>query len=70
MKRFGEKLRALRQREGMTLRQLADMLGVHNSYVARIEQGQKPSVELILKISHLFNISLDRLMKDELELDD
>jgi len=70
MKRFGEKLRALRQREGMTLRQLSDMLGVHNSHIARIEQGQKPSVELILKISHIFNVSLDRLMKDELELDD
>jgi transcriptional regulator with XRE-family HTH domain len=70
MKRFGEKLRILRQRERMTLRQLADMLGIHNSHVARIEQGQKPSVELILKISHLFNISLDQLMKDELELDD
>lgn len=69
MKRFGEKLRILRKREGLTLRQLGQMLGVHNSHVARIEKGQKPSVELILKLSHIFNVSLDSLMKDELDLD-
>lgn len=70
MQRFGEKLHILRMQRGLTLRELADMLGVHNSHVVRIEKGKKPSVELILKISHLFDVPIDILMKDELELDD
>ena len=70
MQRFGEKLHTLRMQRGLTLRELADMLGVHNSHVARIEKGEKPSVELILKISRLFDVPIDILMKDELELDD
>jgi len=70
MQRFGEKLHALRMQRGFTLRELANLLGVHNSHVARIEKGKKPSVELILKISRLFDVPIDILMKDELELDD
>jgi len=70
MQRFGEKLHTLRMQRGFTLREIADMLGVHNSHIARIEKGKKPSVELILKISRLFDVPIDILMKDELELDD
>jgi transcriptional regulator with XRE-family HTH domain len=50
---------------------VGDMLDVAQSFVARIENGrQKPSVDLILKISYIFNVSADTLMKDELELED
>ncbi len=68
MKNFGKKLRLLRHKRGLTLRELSEMLGVHNSHVARIEQGLKPSTNLIIKISHIFDVSIDVLMKDELEL--
>ena len=61
---------ALRKREGLSQRQLAAMLDVYHSYVGRIEQGTKPSIALILKISEIFNVSTDVLMKDDLELDD
>jgi DNA-binding XRE family transcriptional regulator len=38
--------------------------------VGDLESGRKnPSVEVALKISRLFNVSLDQLLKDELELD-
>ncbi len=69
MKKFGKKLRILRQRQGLTTRQLGEMLGVHNSHITRIEQGLKPSTDLIIKISHIFAVPIDMLMKDELELD-
>jgi transcriptional regulator with XRE-family HTH domain len=71
MKRFGEKLRTLRQRRGWTLRELATLLemGAH-SHLANLETGKnKPTAELILKIAELFAVSTDQLMKDELELD-
>jgi len=70
MDRFGEKLRVLREDRGYTLRQLAEMVEVHYTHLNKIENGQKrPSTDLVLKISRLFEITTDRLMKDELDLD-
>jgi len=46
------------------------MLDISFGHVAQIETGQKtPSAKLILKIAQLFNVSIDRLMMDNLELD-
>jgi len=71
MQRFGEKLRVLRQRQGMSLRQLSSELGYssHN-HIASIEKGtRKPSVELVLKIAEIFQVSTDQLLWDHLDLD-
>ncbi|HFQ93133.1 MAG TPA: XRE family transcriptional regulator [Anaerolineae bacterium] len=71
MNRFGEKLRMLRNQRGLTLRQLGGMLEVDHSYVARLEKGEKmPNVAMVLKISQIFDVSTDVLIKDELEVDD
>lgn len=71
MQRFGEKLRALRTQRGWTMVQLADLLDIASqSYITKMEQGDKiPNAAMILKISRLFEVSIDRLMKDELELE-
>jgi len=70
MERIGEKLRALRLRYGLTTRQLADHLQTTNSQISRIENGlRKQSGDLIVKVSDFFNVSLDQLMRDELDLD-
>jgi transcriptional regulator with XRE-family HTH domain len=71
MKRFGEKLRTLRNQRGLTLRQLGEVLEVDHSHVARMESGEKiPNVAMVLKISLIFDVSADVLIKDELELED
>ena len=72
MQRFGTKLRALRKRHQMTLMELADALGyTAYSYLSEVETGKlNPSLELALKVSRLFNVTLDQLLKDELELDE
>lgn len=71
MKRFGEKLRILRNRQNLSLRQLGDMLEVSHTFIAQLEKGDKtPNVAMVLKISQIFNISTDVLIKDELELED
>jgi transcriptional regulator with XRE-family HTH domain len=71
MKRFGEKLRTLRNRQGLTLRHLAEMLDVSHSYIGQMERDEKiPNVEMVLKISRIFNVSTDVLIKDELGLED
>ena len=70
MKRFGEKLRTLRLREGYTTRQLADHLGVSHTHVIGIENGKRgTSTELVLRIADLFHVTIDQLMRDELEVD-
>jgi transcriptional regulator with XRE-family HTH domain len=71
MQRFGTKLRTLRKRHGMTLMELADALGyTAYSYLSEVETGKlNPSLELAVKASRLFNVTLDQLLKDELELD-
>lgn len=71
MQRFGEKLRILRTKHGMTLRELATALEITAfSYLSRIETNKKkPSMELVIKISRLFDVPVDQLVKDDLELD-
>ncbi|MDM8531828.1 helix-turn-helix transcriptional regulator [Anaerolineales bacterium HSG25] len=70
IKRFGEKLHTLRQQHGMTVIELGDMLGVGNSFVVRIEKGQrKPPTGFILGVSRIFDVPIDLLMKDELDLE-
>lgn len=72
MARFGEKLRSLRQQRGMTMRQLADALGFNShGYLGDLESGRRqPSLELALNIADFFEVSLEQLARDELELDD
>lgn len=70
MKRIGEKLRTLRLQHGLTTRQLADELQISQAQISRIENGlRQPSGDLILKISQFFDISLDQLMRDDLDID-
>ncbi|OQY37276.1 MAG: transcriptional regulator [Anaerolineaceae bacterium 4572_5.2] len=71
MERFGEKLHTLRSRQGLTLRQMGDRLSVSHTFVARLEKGEKiPNVAMVLRVSRIFNVSTDVLIKDELELED
>lgn len=72
MQRFGEKLRTLRIQHNMTLKQLAAAVG-HSAhgYISELEAGKKkPTVEFVLSIARLFNVTTDELLKDEMELSD
>ncbi len=70
MQRFGEKLRTLRKRRGMTLEELATALSLAtHSHLSNIETGRKqPSLELAIKIADLFEVAVDQLVRDHLEL--
>lgn len=70
MQRFGEKLRILRKQRQMKLTELADALGYEaHSYISEVETGKKqPTLEFVLKVSRLFEVSMDQLAKDELDL--
>ena len=73
MQRFGEKLRRLRTHRGMTVRELAVALGysaTSNSYISEAETGKRrPKIEFVLKVAQFFDVSMDQLTRDDLELD-
>ena len=70
MERIGEKLKTLRLQHGLTTRQLAEHLGTTNSQISRIENGlRQPSGDFIVRMADFFGVSLDELMRDELDLD-
>ncbi len=71
MQRFGEKLRVLRKHHGLTMEELALKMGLTtHSHISNVETGKKkPSLDFVLKVADVFNVSLDQLLRDELELD-
>lgn len=69
--RFGNKLRALRRRAGLSQQELAQRVGYQShSYISEIEKGWKdPSVALVLATADLFEVTTDVLLRDNITLD-
>jgi transcriptional regulator with XRE-family HTH domain len=65
--KFYDKLTELRKKNNITQEQLADYLGVSRQSVSRWESGLAyPETEKIIKISELFSVTIDYLLKDNL----
>ena len=63
---LGSRLRAVRLRSGMSLREVARQLGVSPSFVSQVENGKsQPSVATLYSFAQLFDVSLDRLFIDD-----
>ena len=64
---FGEKLRALRRKKGVTLSQMAEALGVSPAYLSALEHGRRgrPNRRTIHRICQYFQIIWDEA--EELE---
>ena len=62
MAAFGETLRKIREKEGMTQTKLAERVDVNRSMISAIERGSKPaSFPLAEKIAEALGCSLDDL---------
>ena len=60
---FGEKLKLLRKRSGLSQEQLAQRLGVTKGMVSSYETSMRmPSYPVLLKIAQLFHVSTDVLL--------
>ena len=65
---FGEKIQALRKQKGLSQKQLADLVLVSHQAVSRWEQGESiPDVDNVLRLSEIFEVSTDYLLKDILK---
>lgn len=68
MMSFGEKLQALRKAKRISQDQLAMKLNVSRQAISKWELGASlPDVENIVEISRFFDISIDYLLKDDLQ---
>ncbi len=67
---FGEKLQALRKKQGWTQEELAAKITVSRQALSKWESGAAiPDTENVLQISKLFGVSTDYLLNDEYDSD-
>lgn len=64
LKSFGDKVRQERVRKGLSQEGLADLAGVHRTYIGMIERAEKNiTLENIEKIAKALNIDISELLK-------
>ncbi|MBP3329369.1 MAG: helix-turn-helix transcriptional regulator [Clostridia bacterium] len=63
-KYIGQRIRNHRTRLGLSQEKLAELSGVHHTYIGQLERGEKnATLESIEKISKALNVSLSKLFE-------
>ena len=63
---LGEKIKLYRENLNMTQNEIAEVLGVKSTTISKYESGiLEPNIESLKKLSELFNVSIDELLKDD-----
>ncbi|MBQ3392607.1 MAG: helix-turn-helix transcriptional regulator [Lachnospiraceae bacterium] len=67
---LADKIIELRKKNGWSQEELAEMLGVSRQSISKWESAQSvPDMNRILKLSDIFGVTTDYLLKDEMELE-
>ena len=68
--KFADKLIKLRKDKRISQEELAEMLSVSRQAVSRWEMGSTlPDMNNIIKLSDIFDVSIDSLVRDDLDLE-
>jgi transcriptional regulator with XRE-family HTH domain len=62
---FGNKIRRLREKSGLGLRELAERVGISATYISVLERDQAktpPSEDVVVKLARVLGCSQDELM--------
>lgn len=63
LKKFGLNVKIARLKKGLTQEQLADLMNIHLTYIARIETGKiNMSLGKILELSKFLNVDINNLL--------
>jgi transcriptional regulator with XRE-family HTH domain len=63
---IGERLKSLRSKKGLKQQDIADILGIQRGSYGNYENDSRiPSIDQLVKLSDLFEVSLDYLVKGE-----
>ncbi len=66
---FNEKLKLLRRTKGISQEKLAEEIGVPSQLISKWEQGDEiPDIRSLMVLSDWFNVSLDELLRDRINL--
>lgn len=65
---LGGKIRAERQRKGITQELLAEKVDISVNFMSLIENGRNMSVETLVKISKALGVTVDYLLSDIVDL--
>ena len=66
---ISEKIMSLRKQYGWSQEELADLVGVSRQSVSKWESAASmPDIQKIIKLSEVFGVSVDYLLKDEMDL--
>ncbi|MCH5165422.1 MAG: helix-turn-helix transcriptional regulator [Clostridiales bacterium] len=67
--KFNEKIYTLRRKKGWSQEELANEVDISRQSVYKLESGESmPDIEKIKKLAKIFNVSLDSLLIDDVEL--
>lgn len=63
LKKFGLNVKIARLKKGLTQEQLAELMNIHLTYIARIETGKiNMSLAKILELANTLNIDINKLL--------
>lgn len=63
LQKFGLHLASIRQEKGLSQEQLAEMSGLHRTYISSLERGKRnPTIVTLSALSNALNISLSELI--------
>lgn len=66
LKTFGARIRALRQARGLSQEKLAELAGLHRTYISSIELGERNvSLKNIQALADALGVSLQELFESE-----
>ena len=66
LKNIAINIKKLRNTLNLTQSEFSMLLGVKQSYISRIENGEKiPNVKLIMKIANVFEVTTDSLLMQQ-----
>ena len=69
--RLEGKIMLLRKQKGWSQEQLAEQLGISRQSVSKWESGASvPDLDKIIKLSQIFDVSTDYLLKEEIEIEE
>lgn len=62
---FGDKLRVIREKKKLTLKEIANKIGVSESLISQIERNKvSPAIDTLLKIAGVLELDLEYLFSD------
>lgn len=66
---IGQWIKEEREKAGLSIRQLADKVGVSNSYLSKIERDLKnPSIDTLVKLGKALNAPIENILAHEISI--